>query len=190
MGRPQSDQALDELFATDAELAVLSLLQQAHASLSAVDLKQTLRAGGVAKVDVERAWPSVQRKIRHHANVVVEGGYRYRWVDGPSPATVERDAVMPIIRALAELAIEVEELAVNQASAQAITHRVRARARLLGLKAIERAGSKSTLDRARHEPVGQPIEDGSPVVVMRPGYVWSTPTGDVLIARAVVQNRS
>ena len=79
---------------------------------------------------------------------------------------------IPLVRALAELAIEVEELTVNEASARAMIHRVRARVKRVGLEPIDHAGEQSTLDRTRHEPIGRPIGDGTPVVVVRPGYVW------------------
>jgi hypothetical protein len=102
----------------------------------------------------------------------------------------EPHATIPMVRALAELAIEVEELTVNQASSRAMIHRVRAQVQRVGLEPIDAAGEQSTLDRARHEPVGRPIEDGAPVIVVRPGYVWKAPTGDVLIARAVVRDGS
>jgi hypothetical protein len=108
----------------------------------------------------------------------------------PPGAADNRAATMPLLRALAELAIEVEELTVNGASAEAMIHRVRARARRVGLEPIDAAGEQSTLDRSRHEPIGRPIADDQPVVVVRPGYVWKAPTGDVLIARAVVRDRS
>ena len=91
---------------------------------------------------------------------------------------------------LIDLCFSLEELAVNQASAKALVHRVRACARRHGLEPIEQAGEQSTLDRTRHEPVGRAIDDGTPVVVVRPGYVWKATGGDVLIARAVVQDRS
>ena len=98
----------------------------------------------------------------------------------------EKDAV----RALAEMAIEVEELASNGASARAIVHTVRALTKLAELRPIERAGETTRFDRARHTSVGARIADGAPVLVIRPGYIWNRPDGEILIARAVVQDRS
>jgi hypothetical protein len=95
----------------------------------------------------------------------------------------EKDAV----RALAELAMEVEELATNEASAKAMIHRVRARTKLAALEPIGRAGEVTTFDRKRHESVGRSVHDGSTVVVVRPGYLWK---GELLLAKAVVQDRS
>lgn len=98
----------------------------------------------------------------------------------------EKDAV----RALAELAIEVEELAVNGASARALVHNVRIRAGQANLTPIERAGEFASFDRERHQPIGAPIADGARVVVVRPGYVWKQADSEILVARAVVQERS
>ncbi len=98
----------------------------------------------------------------------------------------EKDAV----RALAELAMEVEELATNQASARAMIHRVRARTKLAALEPIARAGETVSYDRRRHESISKSVGEGSEVFVIRPGYVWKQPNGDVLVAKAVVQDRS
>jgi hypothetical protein len=194
---------LSELFENDAEAAVLHVLREASDALSAVEIKRRLQAGGVPKAAVDWTWPRVQKKIRYRDRIVVEGGRHYRWTDGaaggsapsaPSDLATERDAAVqratiPLLRALADLAIEVEELTTNGASARAMIHRVRAQVKRVGLEPIEGAGERATLDRTRHEPIGDPIDDGTPVVVVRPGYIWNSPHGDVLIARAVVQDR-
>jgi hypothetical protein len=104
--------------------------------------------------------------------------------------TATRRVVIPAMRALAELASEVEELAYNEASAHAMIQRVRGRLQRSSLEPIDGAGEQSTSDRNRHEPIGRPISDGTPVVVVRPGYVWKAASGDVLLARAVVQDRT
>jgi hypothetical protein len=59
-----------------------------------------------------------------------------------------------------------------------------------GLEPIGRAGEGTTFDRRRHRPIGRPIDDATSVVVVRPGYVWKAANEDVLIAKAVVQDRS
>jgi hypothetical protein len=94
---------------------------------------------------------------------------------------------MHAARALAEMAIEIEELVGKQASAKAITHRVRARMKRMRLEPIDQAGDDVAFDRQRHQPIGSDIRDGTSVRVVRPGYVWKTPEKDVLIERAVVQ---
>jgi hypothetical protein len=214
--------AVDDLvtvFSADPEAAVLDILRRAGDALPAPGIKQALVAGGVARAEVDRAWPRIQRRLRSHDRVAVTEDRRYVYTTaGPSApdalgllaagglsadrraalAAIVREsmssksdqAAISFVGALAELAIEVEELAVNQASAKALVHRVRACARRHGLEPIEQAGEQSTLDRTRHEPVGRAIDDGTPVVVVRPGYVWKSSGGDVLIARAVVQDRS
>ena len=98
-------------------------------------------------------------------------------------------AAIPFVRAMAELVIDVEELAANGASSRAVIHRLRSQARRLGLDPIDYAGEPSAMDRRVHRSVGEPIGDGTPVVVVRPGYVWHSPTGEVVVAKAVVQDR-
>jgi hypothetical protein len=98
----------------------------------------------------------------------------------------EKDAV----RALAEMAIEIEELAVNEASTRAVVHTVRALTTTAQLSPIEAAGHTTRFDRTQHASVGGHVADGAPVLVIRPGYVWHRPDGDILIAKAVVQDRS
>jgi hypothetical protein len=88
------------------------------------------------------------------------------------------------------MAIEVEELAVNEASTRAVVHTVRALTTMAQLAPIEAAGHTTRFDHTRHASVGAHITDGAPVVVIRPGYVWHRPDGDILIAKAVVQDRS
>jgi hypothetical protein len=108
--------------------------------------------------------------------------------DGREVEARQRQAVLDGIRALAELASEIEELTANEASARALIHRVRGRVKLSGLEPIERAGETVAFDRRRHEPIGPPIADGARVVVVRPGYAWKTADENVLVARAVVQD--
>ena len=99
----------------------------------------------------------------------------------------QRRAEVDAMRALAELASEVEELVVNEASAEALIHRVRARVARSNLEPVARAGEDLVFDRTRHRPIGGGIRDGSPVVVVRPGYVWRSGTGDVLVAEVLVE---
>jgi hypothetical protein len=179
------DQALADLFAADPHAAVLRVLQRANGSMAAGEVKQALLATGVARIDADRGWRRAQRTLGTHEQVVVEKGYRYRWAARPEP--VASQEALDGVRALAELAIEVEELIVNEASAAALIHRIRGRVKRAGLEPIERAGEETSFARARHKPIGRPIADGTPVIVVRPGYVWKGPDGDVLIAKAVVQ---
>jgi len=102
-------------------------------------------------------------------------------------AARQRQAAIDAARALAELAIEVEELTAKQASADTVVHRLRERVHRSGLEPIDRAGEETTFDRKRHRPIGGSIRDGAPVFVVRPGYVWKAAEEDVLIAKAVVE---
>jgi hypothetical protein len=110
-------------------------------------------------------------------------------LDGSAPdsRTRQRQAMLDGVRALAELASEVEELATSQASTRAMVHRVRSRVKLAGLEPIERAGESARFDGRRHQSIGPPIENGAPVLVVRPGYTWSSPTDEILVMRAGVQ---
>jgi hypothetical protein len=108
--------------------------------------------------------------------------------DRPGGADQSQQLDMEAARALAEMAIEVEELAAKQASARAMIHRVRARMRRMRLEPIDHAGDEVPFDRQRHQTIGPDIRDGTPVIVVRPGYMWRTPEKDLLIERPVVQD--
>jgi hypothetical protein len=108
--------------------------------------------------------------------------------DLADPDAPSRQLEMDAARALAEMAMEIEELATKQASSRAMIHRVRARMKRMRLEPIDRAGDEVPFDRQRHQPIGPDIRDGAPVVVVRPGYVWRTPEKDLLIERPVVQD--
>ena len=99
-----------------------------------------------------------------------------------------RQVEMDAARALAELAIEVEEHAAKGASARAIIHRVRARMKRLRLEPVEQAGTEVAFDRRRHQPMRAGIADGTTVLVVRPGYVWRVPGEDLPIERPLVQD--
>lgn len=99
-------------------------------------------------------------------------------------------AAIPFLQAMAELVIDIEELAANGASSRAMIHRVRSQARRVGLDPIDQAGEPSAMDRRRHRSLAGPIGEGAPVLVVRPGYVWHSRTGEVVVAKAVVQDRS
>jgi hypothetical protein len=98
-----------------------------------------------------------------------------------------RQARIDSLRALAELAMEVEELVANEASPRTLVQRVRGRVKRSALEPIGRAGEETTFDRKQHKPIGGSIADGAPVIVVRPGYVWKSDDGDVLISRPVVE---
>jgi hypothetical protein len=190
--------ALARLFADDPLAAVLQVLREAGdaAELRASQVKAALRTAGVPEEGL-RAWPQVQARLVGHERVRLGGDRHrrtYRYAAEPvvksGGAAHSEQREKELVRALAEMAIEVEELAVNEASARALVHTVRALAKVAQLRPIERAGETARFDRGRHASVGGPITAGAPVLVLRPGYVWDREAGEILIARAVVQDRS
>ncbi|HEX6873285.1 MAG TPA: hypothetical protein VF163_19490 [Micromonosporaceae bacterium] len=225
-GRTTRRHALATLFADTPLEAVLQVLREATSSLTAIEVKAALQAGGVPRADADRRWPAVQRKLASHPQVAVQE-HRYRWAEKPPVTPIEaldllttgrvpaarkaelldlvrsaltadaggspesaarqRQAQIDAVRALAELAGEVEELTANEARAQVIVQRVRARVKRSGLEPIDQAGEETTFDRKRHHPITGPIRDGASVFVVRPGFIWKTPTEEVLIAKAVVE---
>ena len=102
-------------------------------------------------------------------------------------AARQRQSEIDAVRALAELASEVEELTVNEVAPDVMIRQVRAWVKRTGLEPIERSGAETTFDRKLHKPIGRPISDGAVVVVVRPGYVWRAATEDVLIGKAIVE---
>jgi hypothetical protein len=105
----------------------------------------------------------------------------------PEEAARRRQAGIDAVRALAELAAEVEELTVNEVDPPVLIRQVRAWVKRSGLEPVDRAGEPTTFDRNRHKPISASIRDGAPVIVVRPGYVWKAPTEDLLVVRPVVE---
>jgi len=214
---------------TDPLSDVLGLLQRAGEPWSVAQIKKAWEHSGARRSDVDESWPRVQKRLRHHPYVLVEGDLQvltYRFVARPPlsaadaldaiehgglPADVRatyidlirdalrRSAVDPeeagrrrqaridSLRALAELATEVEELVSNEASASALVQRVRGRVKRSGLEPVDRAGEETTYDRTRHKPIGGRIAEGADVVVVRPGYIWKSDEGDVVLSKPVVE---
>jgi len=213
----------------DPLAAVLFVLRQAGEPRTVAEIKKALEHAGATRDAVDETWPRVQRRVRHHPYVRVDGQraqLTYCFVAAALPTPVQaldrllagglpadlraaftelvRDAVrrsaldpeeagrrrqakVDGLRALAALAIEVEELVANEASGRAIVARVRGRVKRSGLEPLERAGDETAYDRTRHKPIGGTIPDGAAVVVVRPGYAWRSDDGEVLIARPVVE---
>jgi hypothetical protein len=219
-------------FAANPVEAVVAILRRAGAPMTAGDVMDRLRSGGVP--DERRAWRRVQPKLATHPNVATKDR-TYAWVEGPTaspaaatlspmaaldllagggvpaakrahlaglvraalraPAPVSdpeeaarrRQASIDAMRALAELAAEVEELTVNEVDAPVLIRQVRAWVKRSGLEPVDRAGEETTFDRNRHKPISASIRDGAPVIVVRPGYVWKAPTEDLLVVRPVVE---
>jgi hypothetical protein len=104
-------------------------------------------------------------------------------------AARERQARIDAMSTVAELAAEVEELTAKRASAEVLLEHTRALTGDRGLEAIGRAGETSPYDAKRHDPVGDVPDEGEPVIVIRPGYLWHAPGEAVLISRALVSRK-
>jgi hypothetical protein len=89
-GHAARDDDLVGLFAADAEGAVLRVLQRGDSALTAGQIKRALQSGGVARADIDQAWPKVQKRIRSHDQVAVDGGPRYRWTGRSGSASAQR----------------------------------------------------------------------------------------------------
>jgi hypothetical protein len=144
--------------------------------LSADEAFERIVTGNLAPFDMQELVEVVRSAL--------VGGPAHRDGEADQPQQLDLEAA----RALAEMAIEIEELAAKQASARAMIHRVRARMRRMRLEPIDQAGDEVPFDRQRHQTIGPEIRDGAPVVVVRPGYMWRTPEKDLLIERPVVQD--
>lgn len=101
-------------------------------------------------------------------------------------AAQERQLRIDLIKALADLAMEVEELAFNGADADVMIERIRALVDGYELEPIGRAGEEGPFDPTRHAPIGARPGDGSRVSIVRPGYTWHAADGDVLLGKAQV----
>ncbi len=59
--------------------SVLRLLEDAGQAMTAAEIKQALVASGLSKEEANRAWTGIQKRLKAHERVVVEGK-AYRWV--------------------------------------------------------------------------------------------------------------
>lgn len=101
-------------------------------------------------------------------------------------AAQERQAKINVVRAVAELAIEVEEIAYNGADSQQIVKRVRNAAALRHLTPIGVAGEETQFDPAVHKlQFGDP-KPGIPVFIMKPGYAWRNGDEEIVLEHALV----
>jgi hypothetical protein len=101
-------------------------------------------------------------------------------------ATRDRHTRLVAIRALAELAAQVEELASIGTDSDIMIQYARSVVDSHGLEPIERAGGQASYDPSQHSPNGPAPEVGAAVLVIRPGYTWNAPGEVVLISKALV----
>lgn len=90
------------------------------------------------------------------------------------------------IRALAELAAEVEELATDRLDGRMLVERVRMLASAHDLEPLGEAGTEAPFDPVIHDPLADSPQAGTTVTVIRPGYRWRPSDEDVLLDRALV----
>jgi hypothetical protein len=102
-------------------------------------------------------------------------------------AARERQARIDAMSTVAELAAEVEELTAKKAGPDVLLEHTRTLTGNSGLEAIGQAGESAPYDESRHDPVGDFPNDGEPVTVIRPGYLWHAPGEAVLISKALVK---
>jgi hypothetical protein len=101
-------------------------------------------------------------------------------------ATRDRHTRLVAIRALAELAAQVEELASIGTDSDIMIQYARSLVDSHGLEPIERAGGQASYDPSQHSPNGPAPKVGAAVLVIRPGYTWNAPGEAVLISKALV----
>ncbi|MFG2099906.1 hypothetical protein ACGFJ5_04825 [Micromonospora echinaurantiaca] len=98
----------------------------------------------------------------------------------------DRQIQIDVIRSLADLAAEVEELSVEQTESEILVERVRALVTAQALEPVGLAGEKLAFDPTAHEPIVGAPASGDAVTVIRPGYRWCPPGEDILIEKALV----
>ncbi|MET7419737.1 hypothetical protein [Dactylosporangium sp. NPDC005555] len=98
----------------------------------------------------------------------------------------ERQIRIDVVRSLAELAAEVEELAADSTGPDVLIDRVRAMVAAHGLEPIGAAGADAAFDPAAHKPIAGRPAPGSQVTVLRPGYRWRTLDDVLVIGKALV----
>lgn len=139
--------------------------------------------------------------LRKHPHLVLNG---QRWVWSDEPATGKpntprakgrkedggTEQVLGIhLRVLTDLAIDIEELVANEASAESVLERIHIRMKAQGLTPIGKIDERIAFDRLRHRAVaGSPV-DGSTVYVVRPGYMWHSGGEEILVERALVSRQ-
>lgn len=115
--------------------------------------------------------------------------------DQPSPSGVDDQEIRAAqdrqlrvdgARAVAEIAMEIEELAFNGADADLIVERVRVLVEMASLTPIALPGQQVPFDPARHSSLAGFPDAGSAVTVIRPGYFFRTRGEDVLLGKAIV----
>ncbi len=91
------------------------------------------------------------------------------------------------LRALADLAMDLEEQIGNEASALTMIERIRTTTQAQGLEPIGDVGEVAAFDGRIHHPIAGSLNPETSVIVMRPGYFWRAgKDSEVLMAKARV----
>jgi hypothetical protein len=144
-----------------------------------------LTRAGLRAADRVRLAETVRAALRERDDLEARLRQAYR-VSWQARGARERQARVDAVRALAGVAMDVEELAAAGAQPAVIVERVRALVRMCDLEPIGRAGEEAAFDAARHAVVAGAGPAGTRVSVIRPGYVWRTDGDHLLIDRARV----
>ena len=91
-----------------------------------------------------------------------------------------------VVRALADLAAEIEEMVIGRTAPEIVVERVRSLVAGQALHPIGTVGEEYGFDPALHDPLVGAPEPGTPVSVIRPGYRWAT-FEEILLHKALVE---
>lgn len=143
--------------------------------------KSSPRAADVAAAAEERARVLAERceRLERDLQSANDRAIRLR-------TTQERRLQIDVVRALAGLAAEIEEMVTGRATPEIIVERVRSLVAGQALHPIGTVGEEFGFDPALHEPLVGAPEPGTPVSVIRPGYLWTTPE-EILLHKALVE---
>jgi AcrR family transcriptional regulator len=101
-------------------------------------------------------------------------------------ATQQRQARIDVVRAVAELAGEVEEIAYNSGDPDVIVERLQTRVKARSVDQIGRSGDAASFDPALHDAIGARPAVGAAVSVVRPGYSWRDGAETFVLQKALV----
>ncbi|HEX6873814.1 MAG TPA: hypothetical protein VF163_22155 [Micromonosporaceae bacterium] len=146
----------------------------------ALDRLLTGRPGAAGPKLIELVRAALDERDQLEARL--RGGYQHAEL---MQAAQRRQLAIDAARGIAELAMEVEELAATGAEPAVLTERVRALAKSFDLEPIGRAGERVGFDPRWHVCLVA-CQPGTPVSVIRPGFTWRYADQTVLIAKAQV----
>ncbi len=104
-------------------------------------------------------------------------------------ASQDRQLQIDVMRALADLAAEVEELSARSVSSETMISRIHGLTSAYKMTPIGTIHEKSVFDPRRHKAIAGDPEPGEEVIIRRPGYVWSSSTEEVVLHKALVEHQ-